>query len=263
MAAKRSRTITPNSYARPEVTITPRPDVEIAPRPDATITPRPDVVATLETAVATLVCNTTPTGAEVTVASEAISPYGGGTTSYSGGITPVTLTLIPDVPYTLTFKKEGYKTVTASYLIAAGETRTVNVVLPLLEAALEVLPKIDVILFTLPPSCVIGDRCEGEIVLKNNTKGTLDGAINVGMQGAIPVPPTAYSIPAGATETVVFEIPTEGLTITGTYVLELEMMVGDEVVETASGTLEILAPPEYEVTIDSEPSSATVEVTEV
>ena len=125
------------------------------------------------------------------------------------------------------------------------------------------LPKIDVILFTLPPSCVIGDKCEGTIALKNNTDGALEGHINIEMAGAIPVPPTTYSIPAGATETVVFEIPTEGLTIVGTYVLELDMLVGDEVVERASGKLEILPLPEYEITITSEPSSATVEVTEV
>ena len=106
--------------------------------------------------------------------------------------------------------------------------------------------------------------------MKNNTEGTLDGVINIGMQGAIPVPPTVYSIPAGETKTVVFEIPTEGLTITGTYTLELEMMVGDKVIEVQSGKLEILPPPvvsrtfpEYEVTFNSEPSTATVEVTEV
>ena len=126
-----------------------------------------------------------------------------------------------------------------------------------------VLPKIDVISFTLPPECVIGDVCEGEIVLKNNTDDALDGTINIGMAGAVPVPPTEYSIEAQATKTVVFGIPTVGLTITGTYTLELDMMVGIEVVETASGTLEILPPPEHEVTFNSEPSSATVEVTEL
>jgi hypothetical protein len=238
----------------------PRPKVEITPRPDVEVVSKPEV--SVSKPVATLVCDTTPTGAEVTVAAKTLASSSGGTTSYSGGTTPVTLTLIPYIPYTLTFKKEGYETVTASYLLEQGETRTVNVVLPLLETPLEE-PKIDVILFTLPPSCVIGDKCEGEIKLKNNTDGTLDGTINVGMQGAIPVPPTVYSIPAGATQTVAFTIPTEGLTITGTYILELEMLVGDEVVETASGSLEILPIPEYEVTITAEPSSATVVVTEV
>jgi hypothetical protein len=253
MATIRSRIITPNAYARPSVTIKERPQV--------TITPRPDVEVAVSKPVATLICDTTPTGAEVTVAAKTLASYSGGTTSYSGGTTPVTLTLIPYIPYTLTFKKEGYKTVTSSYLLEQGETRTVNVVLPLLDLPSEE-PKIDVILFTLPPSCVIGDRCEGNITLKNNTDGTLDGFINVGMQGAIPVPPTTYSIPAHATETVVFEIPTVGLTITGIYILELEMLVGDDVAETASGSLEILPIPEYEVTITSEPASATVVVEE-
>lgn len=142
-------------------------------------------------------------------------------------------------------------------------TRRTRTFTPNAYTATTTLPKIDVISFTLPPSCVIGNTCEGTITLKNNTDGTLDGFINVGMQGAMPVPPTVYSIPSQATETVVFGVPTEGLTITGTYVLELAMMVGDEVVKTASGTLEILPQPEYEITITSEPSSATVEVTEL
>ena len=177
MAAIRSRTITPNSYARPTVTIKPRPQVTITPRPDVEITPRPEI-------------------------------------------------------------------------------RTTTVEEP-------PLPKIDVILFTLPPSCVIGDRCEGEIVLKNNTEGTLDGSINIGMQGAIPVPPTTYAIPAGETVTVVFEIPTEGLTIIGTYVLELEMYIGTEAVETQSGKLEIIPIPGYDVTFASDPDTAEIVVAEV
>lgn len=124
-----------------------------------------------------------------------------------------------------------------------------------------VLPKIDVILFTLPSECVIGDVCKGDIVLKNNTDAPLEGTINIAMAGAVPVPPTEYSIDAQATETVVFEIPTVGLTITGTYTLELDMMVGIEVVETATGKLEILPPAEHEITFTSDPATAEVAVT--
>ena len=248
----------------------------------------PEIIPVLSPAK--LVCDSYPSGADVTVAASGIS-------SYYGGKTPVTLKLEPNIAYSITFKREYFTPVTKTFTLNPGEVRMVNIKFPApipppppttpdiepepipepdippeIEPTPEPYPptppeppepspqKLDALTFVLPSQCVIGDVCRGSIELQNNTTEPLTGAINVDMEGAVPVSPIAYNIAAGDIETIEFGIPTDGLTITGVYVLDLALIVNDEVVETQTGRVEILPPPEHEVTFTAEPSTATINV---
>jgi len=122
---------------------------------------------------------------------------------------------------------------------------------------------IDVLTLDIPSECRIGDECVGEVTLKNTTDSTLFGSINIEMEGAVPVPPESYSLQPYETITVQFIIPTVGLTITGMYVLELQMTVGDKiVVDTETARINIISATDYAVTFSSVPETAVVSVVE-
>jgi len=121
---------------------------------------------------------------------------------------------------------------------------------------------IDVLTLDIPSECRIGDECVGEVTLKNTTDSTLFGSINIEMEGAVPVPPKSYSVLPYETITVRFIIPTVGLTITGMYVLELQMTAGNTVVDTETARINIISATDYAVTFSSVPETAVVSVVE-
>ncbi len=59
------------------------------------------------------------------------------------GVTPLTITLLPNVDYTIRFTKRGYRGISRSIRVKAGESKTVNVGLQaiLANVHLEVMPK--------------------------------------------------------------------------------------------------------------------------